>query len=283
MLDWSVIAPLLRVPHNRRDYIWPSHKHGTHVAGIIAANMDPKDSKRKLIGMCPGIQLYDIRVMDGDGAGDEFNILAAIQFVRWMNAQRDGIVVHGINLSLSMKHEVDSYACGQTPVCDACERLVSEGTVVVTCAGNQGQAIFKAKEYGEVVGFRTVNITDPGNAENVITVGSTHRNRPHSFGVSYFSSKGPTGDGRMKPDLVAPGEKIVSTGFNDEPERMDGTSMAAPHVSGAAALLMAKHRELIGQPKRVKEIICKNATDLGREKYFQGAGMLDVLRAIQAV
>ena len=59
--------------------------------------------------------------------------------------------------------------------------------------------------------------------------------------------------------------------------------MAAPHVSGAAALLMARHRELIGQPERVKEILCKTATDLGREKYFQGAGMLDVLRALQCV
>lgn len=283
MLDWSVIAPLLRIPHNETNYVWPAHKHGTHVAGIIAANQDPNVADRKLIGMCPGIQLYDIRVMDANGIGEEFNILAALQFVRWMNAQRDGIVIHGVNLSISMKHEVDSYACGQTPVCDACERLVSEGTVVVACAGNQGQAIFRAKEYGEVVGFRTVNITDPGNAENVITVGATHRNRPHSYGVSYFSSKGPTGDGRMKPDLVAPGEKIVSTGFDNNTERMDGTSMAAPHVSGAAALLLAKHRELIGRPKRVKEILCKTATDLGREKYFQGCGMLDVLRAIQSV
>jgi hypothetical protein len=59
--------------------------------------------------------------------------------------------------------------------------------------------------------------------------------------------------------------------------------MAAPHVSGAAALLMARHRELIGKPARVKQILCATATDLGREKSFQGAGMLDVLRALQSV
>jgi subtilisin family serine protease len=64
---------------------------------------------------------------------------------------------------------------------------------------------------------------------------------------------------------------------------MDGTSMAAPHVSGAAALLMARNSELIGQPLRVKEVLCKTATDLGREPRFQGAGMLDILRALQAV
>ena len=59
--------------------------------------------------------------------------------------------------------------------------------------------------------------------------------------------------------------------------------MAAPHVSGAAALLMARHRELVGQPRRIKEILCATATDLGRERSFQGAGLVDVLRALQSV
>ena len=79
-----------------------------------------------------------------------------------------------------------------------------------------------------------MSITDPGNAESVITVGSTHRRDAHTYGVSYFSSRGPTGDGRLKPDLVAPGEKIRSTIPDDGDERLDGTSMAAPHVSGAS-------------------------------------------------
>ena len=76
-----------------------------------------------------------------------------------------------------------------------------------------------------------MSITDPGNADSVITVGSTHRRDAHTYGVSYFSSRGPTGDGRLKPDLVAPGEKIRSTVPGDADDRMDGTSMAAPHVS----------------------------------------------------
>ena len=59
--------------------------------------------------------------------------------------------------------------------------------------------------------------------------------------------------------------------------------MAAPHVSGAAALLMARYSELVGQTARVKQILCDTATDLGRERYFQGAGMLDVLRALQSI
>jgi subtilisin family serine protease len=117
----------------------------------------------------------------------------------------------------------------------------------------------------------------------VITVGATHRNHPFSYGVSYFSSRGPTGDGRAKPDLVAPGEKITASIPGDGIDTLDGTSMAAPHVSGAAAMLMARYEELIGDPVRIKNILCKTATDLGRERFFQGYGMLDVLRALQSV
>ena len=283
LLDWSVIAPLLRIPHNILEYYPPVHPHGTHVAGIIGAGLKDETTMENIIGMCPGIDLYDIRVMDDSGSGEEFNILAGIQFIRWMNNQRDEPAIHGVNMSFSMVHEVASYACGQTPVCTCCEKLVNEGTVVVAAAGNLGQALFQSPDGNSSAGFRMVNITDPGNAELVITVGATHRNRPHDYGVSYFSSKGPTGDGRLKPDLVAPGEKIVSTSIDNRMERMDGTSMAAPHVSGAAALILARHRELIGQPTKVKQALCKTATDLGREKYFQGCGMVDVLRAIQSV
>ena len=134
------------------------------------------------------------------------------------------------------------------------------------------------------------SITDPGNGDSVITVGSTHSIWPHTYGVSFFSSRGPTGDGRLKPDLVAPGERIQSTVLrtsgskdNDEWAPESGTSMAAPHVSGAAAMLLARYEELIGQPRRVKTILCDSATDLGRERSFQGHGMLDVLRAFQSI
>ena len=280
-IDWSLFKPFLRVAHDK-NYPPPENAHGTHVAGILAANLP----NEKIVGMCPDIKLYDLRVLKPGPDNDEFTVLAALQFVSWLNSQKDFYAVHGVNLSLSLRHDVANFACGRTPICDQCEDLVETGVVVVAAAGNEGYLRYRTSDgardtYTE--GYHTVSISDPGNARNVITVGSTHRDSPHTYGVSYFSGRGPTGDGRSKPDIVAPGEKIMSTVPHGGSRRMDGTSMAAPHVSGACAMLMARHTELIGQPQRIKEAICSTATDLGRERYFQGAGMLDVLRALQSI
>lgn len=293
-LDWSLLEPFLRIPHVHAIYdkyhAQIKDSHGTHVAGIMAANWpEAKDTalERELYGICPDLELYDVRVLGKDSEGnpaDEFTIISALQFLRYVNSRRQSLMgIHGVNLSMSVVHEVANYACGRTPICEECERVVGSGMVVVTAAGNRGFNKLASPSDGAMGDYRYISITDPGNAQSVITVGSTHRFMPHNYGVSFFSSRGPTGDGRTKPDLVAPGEKIDSCSRNNNFETMDGTSMAAPHVSGAAVLLIARHRELVGQPTRVKEILCKSATDLGREPRFQGAGMLDVLRALQSV
>src|SRR5262249_41053443 len=229
------------------------------------------------IGMCPELELYDLRVLPDNPAdsADEFTIIAALQFVRHLNAHKNLMVIHGVNLSLSIPHDVANYACGRTPVCDECERVVSSGGIVGHAAGNRGFNKLRDAEGGATGDYRYISITDPGNAEGVITVGSTHRMMPHNYGVSYFSSRGPTGDGRTKPDLIAPGERIDSSSLEGYYETMDGTSMAAPHVSGAAALLIGRHRELIGEPQLVKKVLCDSATDLGREPRFQGHGVVD--------
>ena len=117
----------------------------------------------------------------------------------------------------------------------------------------------------------------------MLTVGSTHRTSPHSYGVSFFSSRGPTGDGRAKPDLLASGEKILSAVPGGADDTRDGMSMAAPHASGAAALLMARNPEFVGRPARVERVLMESCTDLGRERSFQGAGLIDVLRAMQTI
>lgn len=265
----------------------PSSDHGTHVAGIIGARPPKRsagaaDQSEDAGGVCPDIKLYDFRVLSDTVENTEFAIIAALQFIQYMNVRRRSFVIHGANLSLSIPHDVRNYACGKTPVCMECERLVNSGVVVVAAAGNFGYQSFTTKE-GAYEGYAAFSITDPGNADGVITVGSTHRDSPHTYGVSFFSSRGPTGDGRLKPDLVAPGERIHAPirdkGWGD----LDGTSMAAPHVSGAAAMLLARYSEMIGQPQRIKQILCSSATDLGRERSFQGHGMLDVLRAFQSI
>lgn len=287
-IDWSLLGLLLRVPHDPDGYRWPSLEHGTHVAGILAGNWYegvPKYLESEVRGVCPDLNLYDLRVFDADPVNQEFNIMSALQFVRSLNAShKEVMTIHGVNLSLSLRHAVDNYACGRTPICLECDRLSSSGVVVVAAAGNYGYrregAVPSLKD-----SYRTVSITDPGNADAVITVGSTHREEPHNYGVSYFSSRGPTADGRRKPDLIAPGEKIVGPvpGGAVLYRAMDGTSMAAPHVSGVAALLMARNPELIGRPERIKQILCETATDLGRDQYFQGHGLVDTLRALQSV
>lgn len=280
--EWDLLEKVLRVQHSKGAYRPPENQHGTHVAGILAADWrrESAGGAPDITGICPDLQLYDLRVFDHNGAGDEFSILAALQFIRHLNANRDTVAIHGVNLSFSLKHVADSYACGATPVCEECARLSGAGVVVVAAAGNRGYRDDESDGFG---GYSGISITDPGNAEDAITVGATHRQMPHKYGVSFFSSRGPTGDGRRKPDLLAPGEKIVSTIPGARSAILDGTSMAAPHVSGAAALLMARHKELIGQPRRIKELLCRTATDLDRDRCFQGAGLLDILRALQSV
>ncbi len=278
-LDWSSIEPLLAWA----DPDPPIDGHGTHVAGIIGADLRDAGDRTKVIvrGLCPDIRIMDFRILSGSVEDTEFAVIAALQLIRYLNSHNQYIVVHGANLSLSIPHLVESYGCGHTPVCNECERLVDAGATVVVAAGNRGFHKFQTDK-GMFAGYAAFSITDPGNADAVITVGATHRRDPHTYGISYFSSRGPTGDGRMKPDLVAPGERIESVLPGGEIGALDGTSQAAPHVSAAAAMLMARYPELNRKPRRIKQILCASATDLGRERAFQGHGLLDVLRALQS-
>jgi hypothetical protein len=276
-IDWERVEKFVKLD----DPPAPATPHGTHVAGILGARPQPGESQYAG-GICPDINLYDFRVLARSVEDTEFAIIAALQYIRYLNDRNSYLTIHGTNLSLSIPHNVRNYACGRTPVCLECQRVVESGVVVVAAAGNRGYHNFETVD-GIYEGYAAFSITDPGNADDVITVGSTHRNWPHTYGVSFFSSRGPTGDGRLKPDLVAPGERIIGPLPNAEWGPMDGTSMATPHVSGAAAMLMARYPELVGQPRRIKKILCENATDLGRERSFQGHGMLDILRAFQSI
>ncbi|NBB42264.1 S8 family serine peptidase, partial [Sphingobium yanoikuyae] len=254
-------------------------------------------------GMAPRAKILSLKVLDDDGEGKASNIIAALEYIQELNSHGRRLLVHGVNLSVGYGFEPAWFACGQSPVCVEVNRTVASGVVVVAAAGNTGYGYNQPMSAGPRAAGLDITINDPGNAEDAITVGSTHRDMPHVYGISYFSSKGPTGDGRLKPDLVAPGERILSCSSGDklgalatEEKASDGstvvlsqyvedsgTSMAAPHVSGVIAAFLSARREFIGQPLKVKSIFMKTATDLGRERYFQGSGLVDLMRAIQSV
>jgi serine protease AprX len=261
-VDWGALKPALQIRHTPDSltaYAKNLSAHGTHVAGILAGRPTDVEGEGEFCGMCPEMRLIDVRILDQNEAPGEFDIIAALQFIRYLNSSSDDPVVHGVNLSIQLQHNPRDYACGRTPVCEECNRLVASGVIAVAAAGNLGIESGSAADPTTEGSFRDISIADPSNADSVITVGSTHRKRPHAYGVSYFSSRGPTGDGRQKPDLVAPGEKILGPVPNAAYKLMEGTSMAAPHVSGAAALLLARHSELIGDVDRIKQILCDTA------------------------
>jgi serine protease AprX len=297
--------------------------HGTHVAGIIAGEIAPevaqarklkaviryrnekgeivheeKPLEKGISGMAPRCKLVSLKVLNERGVGQASSLIAAIEHVQEINGYGRDIKIHGVNLSLGYSFDPEWFACGQSPLCVEVDRLVKSGVVVVAAAGNTGYGYGKTAFRDVVATGMLLSINDPGNAELAITVGSTHRDMPHTYGVSYFSSKGPTGDGRLKPDLVAPGEKIIScaagskralaaaklpAGNEDFYVEDSGTSMAAPHVSGVVAAFLSVRREYIGSPEAVKHIFVSTATDLKRDRYFQGHGLIDLMRAIQSV
>jgi serine protease AprX len=286
--------------------------HGTHVAGIIAGGVlaprDPKlvavrsrmDADQTIVvdtqpmdsitGMAPFCKIVSMKVLDDRGQGDVARIIAALDAVQRINDNGRQNLIHGVNLSLGYEFDPRWFACGQSPICVEVNRLVRSGVVVVIAAGNTGYGTLSSKARSTGAGFM-LTINDPGNAELAITVGSTHRDMPHVYGVSYFSSKGPTGDGRPKPDLLAPGERILScqssgknaTGATNCYVEDTGTSMSAPHVSGVIAAFLSIRKEYIGRPEQVKQLFLDSATDLKRERAFQGYGLVDLMRAIQSV
>jgi subtilisin family serine protease len=305
--------------------------HGTHVAGIIAGccpspglprvadSTMPSDGgfvsrthTTLLSGMAPLCELVSLKVMRQSGQGtwvtSSSAVIRALTYLRTeVNVDPGVLRVHGVNMSLGCEWRPDEYAAGQSPLCQAVNQLVSSGVAVVVSAGNYGArtATGDAANTSAMMG----SITEPAHAEDCIAVGSTHRDAPHAFGVTWTSGKGPTLDGRMKPDVVAPGEWIASAatgevraGANLDPDagweslddaarrdelstyaELSGTSMAAPHVSGVIAAFLSARPEFVGRPRQVKALLTDSATDLGRERYAQGAGLVDLMRMLSNV
>ena len=259
--------------------------HGTHVAGIIAGSQESGYA-----GVAPNAHLVSLKVLKGDGSGDTSDVIAAID---WAVKNRARYNLRVINLSLG--HPVfESYR--DDPLCQAVERAVGAGMVVVAAAGNFG----KTAEGKAVVG----GIVSPGNTPSALTVGAsnTRGTAQRSDDVmATYSSRGPTPiDGLLKPELVAPGNRIVATAApgayltKTYPERlvlgagqgrfieMSGTSMSTAVVSGSVALLLASKPQLT--PAEAKLALQVTSSRLAGAGLIEaGAGQLNVVAALGLV
>ena len=240
---------------SRSTYDW--YGHGTHVAGTLASS----DLVNR--GLAPGVKIVNLKVLNDSGVGRDSWIIAAINQAISLKSTYN---IRVLNLSVG-RPVAESYTTD--PLCQAVEKAWQAGIVVVVAAGNEGR-----NNSQNTSGYGT--ITAPGNDPYVITVGAMKTNGTASRAddtIASYSSKGPTLlDHVVKPDLIAPGNKVVSTLYydcnlvstypankiNNNFFRLSGTSMAAPAVSAAAALLLQKYPALT--PDQVKAKLMKTAT-----------------------
>ena len=269
--------------------------HGTHVAGTVAGEMtitDNDGTEVVLAGMAPRCTLYGFKVLGDDGNGKDSWIIKALDRIAEINEEAGRLQIQGVNLSLGGSFDPGVFGCGHTPLCEELRRLWRQGVVVCLAAGNEGYAVLSSND-SEIQANLDLSIGDPANLDEAIAVGSVHKTNPHTYGVSYFSSRGPTADGRRKPDVVAPGESIISARhdwaqasrrakatIDNHYVEMSGTSMAAPHVSGLLAAFLSLRREFIGYPDRVKKMLLEGCIDLNRDVYMQGSGLPNLIKML---
>ncbi|MEA3335206.1 MAG: S8 family peptidase [Chloroflexota bacterium] len=229
--------------------------HGTHVAGTIAGSGEASDGTYK--GVAPQAELLVAKVLRDNGSGMTSDVMAGVEWAVFEDAQV-------INLSLGSSINCD----GSDALSTLCDEAVAQGVVVCAAAGNAGP-------FPGTVG-------SPGCARRVITIGATDDDDQ----ITGFSSRGPTRDGRIKPDICFPGNAIVAARAEGtsmgEPVNAyyttgSGTSMATPHAAGAAALLLQAFPDLT--PDEVKRQLMQSAVDLGLDANTQGSGRGDLLAA----
>jgi serine protease AprX len=241
---------------NSRPDPYDDNGHGTHVASIAAGR-----GVGGVTGVAPGAALVGLKVLRKSGAGRTSDIAAALQYCV---DQRDILGIRVINMSLGNDTSSDGTDLGSRAV----DQAVAAGIVVVVAGGNDGPI--------------TRTIGSPAASRGAITVGSMADVGKGGFALSPFSSRGPTVDGRIKPDLLAPGEGIVAARANtrDGTARLSGTSMASPFVAGVAALMLEANPDLT--PVEVKQILMRTAVDFGvpGRDIDYGAGRLDAYQAI---
>jgi subtilisin family serine protease len=224
--------------------------HGTHVASIAAGSGEASGGENR--GMAPDADLIVGKVLDDQGVS---RMSVVIEGMEWAAAQGADVV----NMSLGFTNSSD----GTDPASVAVDELTRRyGTLFVVAAGN----------FGDQAG-----IDSPGTAASALTVGAVD----DSDTVTGFSSRGPRGDGGIKPDVAAPGEGIVAaradgTTLGDVVDAQHvaagGTSMAAPHVAGAAAALLQARPELTAT--QAKAVLMGSADATGGTVWEEGAGRI---------
>ncbi|MFD4944432.1 S8 family serine peptidase [Streptomyces sp. NPDC058409] len=236
------------------------HGHGTHVASTIAGSGAASGGKYK--GVAPGADLYIGKVLNSAGEGPQSGVIAGME---WAVAQGADVV------SMSLGSEAPSD--GTDPLSEAVDQLTaSSGSLFVIAAGNTGP------------GKSTVG--SPGAADAALTVGAVSKQDE----LADFSSRGPLKDTFVvKPEITAPGVGIVAaraagtsmgTPVDADYTAASGTSMATPHVSGAAAILAQRHPDWTAG--RLKQVLVGTAKQGSYTAYQQGNGRVDVAKAIDA-
>jgi len=256
-IDPKVVAEMCFTGEN---HTWDGHGHGTHCASIAAGT--GQASGYKFVGVAPGASLLNGKVLTDEGWGYESWIISGIEWA----------VSKGADV-ISMSLGADINGDGTDPLSMAVDWAVDQGVVCVVAAGNAGWG-----------GMFTVGI--PAVSRKAITVGASTK----ADEVADFSSQGPTSDLRLKPDVCAPGVNIVAarargtsmgTPINEYYTMASGTSMATPHVAGAAALIIQAHPDW--SPMMVKSALMGQAKMLeGEHLWRQGAGRIDVCEAVNA-
>lgn len=233
--------------------------HGTHVAGIIGGTGIQSGGKYR--GVAPDCLFVVAKVLKADGTAMMSDVIAGLEFVAEQHVQV-------VNLSLGGGGNCD----GTDALSVACDNLVDQGTVVCVAAGNSGP------------GAGTLG--SPGCAIKVLTVGATDK----QDGIADYSSRGPTADGRVKPDICFPGSSIhscraknTSMGqpIDDYYTTASGTSMATPHATGSSALLLQFQPKLT--PQQIKDALLNSAKDLGLDANTEGKGRAQVFAAYQII
>ncbi len=244
---------------NGRANPYDDNGHGTHVAGIVAGEGDGNSNYE---GVAKGAALVGLKVLNSRGSGSMSDVAASVD---WCVTNKDVYGIDVINMSLGTSGSSD----GTDATSQAVNNAVNNGITVVVAAGNSGS--------------RKYTIGSPGAAAKAITVGSMGDVGELGFFLVSSSSRGPTADGRTKPDIAAPGYRITAprSGTSSGYVTFSGTSMAAPYVAGTVALMLDANPNL--STTNIKNTLLNTAKEWGPngKDVEYGEGRLDAYEAVK--